>query len=123
MSSHAFSDGSPAVPLAVPGVVERVIVVGAGMAGLTVANALLTAGVECVVVEARDRIGGRLHTVDVDGHPADLGGAWIHHPHTANTATPRTTCWPSGSTLRESRGSSTRPARGSPAPTWERAAG
>jgi monoamine oxidase len=33
-----------------------------------------------VVVEARDRIGGRLETVEVDGHVADLGGAWIHHP-------------------------------------------
>ncbi len=56
------------------------IVVGAGIAGLTVANALTTSGVDCVVVEARDRIGGRLHTVEVDGHVADLGGAWIHHP-------------------------------------------
>jgi monoamine oxidase len=59
---------------------ERVIIIGAGIAGLTVANALTAAGVECVVVEARDRIGGRLHTVEVDGHVADLGGAWIHHP-------------------------------------------
>ena len=56
------------------------IVVGAGIAGLTVANALTASGVDCVVVEARHRIGGRLHTVEVDGHVADLGGAWIHHP-------------------------------------------
>jgi polyamine oxidase len=45
--------------------IERVVVVGAGITGLTVANAVTHAGVECVVVEARDRIGGRLHTVDL----------------------------------------------------------
>lgn len=76
----AFNDGSSGVLGQVPGDVGRVLVVGAGIAGLTVANALTTAGVDCVVLEARDRIGGRLDTVDVAGHPADLGGAWIHHP-------------------------------------------
>jgi polyamine oxidase len=57
-----------------------VIVVGAGIAGLTVANALAHAGTECVVLEARDRIGGRLHTADPAGSPVDLGGSWIHMP-------------------------------------------
>ena len=80
MPIRAFDDGSEAVPTPLPGDTGRVIVVGAGITGLTVANALTTAGVDCVVVEARDRIGGRLHTVEVDGHVADLGGAWIHHP-------------------------------------------
>jgi polyamine oxidase len=56
------------------------VVVGAGIAGLTVANALAHAGVECVVLEARDRIGGRLHTIDLAGAPVDMGGSWIHHP-------------------------------------------
>ncbi len=56
------------------------MVVGAGIAGLTVANALVHGGVECVVLEARDRIGGRLHTVDLAGWPVDLGGSWIHTP-------------------------------------------
>ncbi|MBO0841820.1 MAG: FAD-dependent oxidoreductase [Nocardioides sp.] len=80
MPTRAFDGGSPDVPAAVDGEPTRVIVVGAGIAGLTAANALTTAGVECVVVEARERIGGRLRTVEVDGHVADLGGAWIHHP-------------------------------------------
>jgi monoamine oxidase len=57
-----------------------VVVVGAGIAGLTVANALAHGAVECVVLEARDRIGGRLHTVDLAGSPVDLGGSWIHTP-------------------------------------------
>ncbi len=60
--------------------VGRVVVIGAGIAGLTVARRLTEAGVDCVVLEARDRIGGRLHTVQRGGHPLDLGGSWIHHP-------------------------------------------
>jgi monoamine oxidase len=60
--------------------VGRVIVIGAGIAGLTVANALTRSGVDCVVLEARDRTGGRLHTVDLDGSLVDLGASWIHHP-------------------------------------------
>jgi polyamine oxidase len=75
-----FDDGGTDVPGGVAGPVERVIVVGAGMSGLTVANALTQAGVECVVLEARDRVGGRLHTVDVGGGPVDMGGSWIQMP-------------------------------------------
>ena len=75
-----FDDRGTDVPGGVTRPVERVLVVGAGMAGLTVANALSHAGVDCVVLEARDRIGGRLHTVDLSGCPIDLGGSWIHMP-------------------------------------------
>ncbi len=75
-----FDDGSDAVPGDVVRPVRRVLVMGAGIAGLTVANALSHAGVECVVLEARDRVGGRLHTVDLGGSPVDLGGSWLHHP-------------------------------------------
>jgi monoamine oxidase len=75
-----FDDGSSEVPGGVAGPVRRVLVVGAGIAGLTVANALHQAGVECTVLEARRRVGGRLHTVDVAGSPVDLGGSWLHHP-------------------------------------------
>ena len=54
--------------------------VGAGISGLTAANALTDAEVDCVVLEARDRLGGRLHTIDLAGVPIDMGGSWIHHP-------------------------------------------
>ncbi|WP_284704229.1 flavin monoamine oxidase family protein [Nocardioides bruguierae] len=80
MPTQMFDDGTDSVPETVAGDVGRVVVIGAGIAGLTCANALLTAGVDVVLVEARDRVGGRLRTVDVDGHPADLGGSWVHHP-------------------------------------------
>ena len=55
-----------------------VIVVGAGLAGLAAAGVLADAGVEVVVLEARDRVGGRVegaHTVD--GTPIELGGQWL----------------------------------------------
>ncbi|MDR6905279.1 putative NAD/FAD-dependent oxidoreductase [Agromyces sp. 3263] len=51
--------------LAEPG--ERVAVVGAGMAGLTAAAELVDAGFEVVVLEARNRVGGRVWSVDADG--------------------------------------------------------
>jgi monoamine oxidase len=80
MAAEDFDDGTTDVPRGVAAPVKRVLVVGAGIAGLTAANALTHAGIECVVLEARDRIGGRLHTVDVGGSPVDLGGSWIHMP-------------------------------------------
>ena len=81
LTAESFDDGQAGVPAGVSGPVERVVVIGAGIAGLTVANALTThGGVECVVLEARDRIGGRLHTVNLAGSMVDLGGSWIHTP-------------------------------------------
>ena len=58
----------------------RVIVIGAGVSGLTCAAFLRDAGVDVSVVEARDRVGGRVWTGHVGGHDVDLGGAWIHGP-------------------------------------------
>jgi monoamine oxidase len=56
----------------------HVVVVGAGMAGLTAARVLHDAGISVEVLEARDRIGGRTWTADVGPATLDLGGAWIH---------------------------------------------
>jgi polyamine oxidase len=75
-----YDDGSSAIPGGIEGEPERVIVVGAGWAGLTAANALRNAGIDHVVLEGRDRIGGRAHTVDLGGIPVDLGCSWIHDP-------------------------------------------
>ncbi|MFM8519580.1 MAG: flavin monoamine oxidase family protein, partial [Solirubrobacterales bacterium] len=57
---------------------RRVVVVGAGMAGLGAARMLLDRGFEVRVIEARDRIGGRVHTVGRFGAEIDLGASWIH---------------------------------------------
>ncbi|HYH62231.1 MAG TPA: FAD-dependent oxidoreductase, partial [Solirubrobacterales bacterium] len=76
----AFDDGNTDVPGEVKRDLERVVIIGAGWAGLTVANALRTAGVDHVVLEARDRVGGRARTVDLGGLPMDLGCSWIHQP-------------------------------------------
>lgn len=80
MALGRFDGGDAAVPGGVDGPVSRVVVVGAGIAGLTTAHALERAGVECVVLEARSRLGGRLHSAEVAGCRVDLGGSWLHHP-------------------------------------------
>ncbi len=62
----------------VPGPDADVVVVGAGVAGLAAARALVQGGRSVTVLEARDRIGGRTWTDDALGVPVDLGASWIH---------------------------------------------
>ncbi len=59
---------------------EQIVVIGAGIAGLTAGGLLLEAGHEVVVLEARDRVGGRLDTVQPDGWPIPIerGASWVH---------------------------------------------
>lgn len=55
-----------------------VVIVGAGLAGLAAARRLAAAGKDVLVLEARDRVGGRTYTRPAnDGTPLDLGGQWI----------------------------------------------
>lgn len=53
------------------------IVIGAGLSGLVCARRLAAAGRDVVVLEARDRVGGRLHGGQLAGATVDLGGQWM----------------------------------------------
>src|SRR3954453_22069822 len=78
-SSPARTDDRPD-----PTARRRVVVVGAGLAGLTTALDLTAAGWDVVVLEARDRVGGRVHTVRQPFSPglhAEAGGESIDDDH------------------------------------------
>jgi monoamine oxidase len=55
-----------------------VIIVGAGMAGLTAARALGEGGLRVLILEARDTVGGRIMTRHVDGEALELGAEFVH---------------------------------------------
>jgi monoamine oxidase len=72
----ASHDLSPASGAADPKQ-RRVLVIGAGVAGLATAAELKSLGFEVLVIESRDRIGGRVWTANLGGQPVDLGAQWI----------------------------------------------
>jgi monoamine oxidase len=57
---------------------RSVIIIGAGAAGLAAARDLSRAGYEVVVIEARDRIGGRVFTIPAPIVPIELGAEFVH---------------------------------------------
>jgi phytoene dehydrogenase-like protein len=62
-----------------PGSRPHVCVVGAGVSGLRCADLLLQHGFDVTILEARERIGGRLHQVKLSsGQVVDAGANWIH---------------------------------------------
>ena len=55
------------------------VIVGGGAAGIAAGRRLKNAGVKCLIVEARPRLGGRAWTItDPSGFPIDLGCGWLH---------------------------------------------
>jgi len=55
-----------------------VVIIGAGISGLSAGESLRQMGYDVVILEARDRIGGRIWTDNSTGTPLDLGASWIH---------------------------------------------
>jgi monoamine oxidase len=64
-----------------------VIIIGGGLAGLAAGHELTQAGHGVLLIEARDRLGGRVHTSHVPGfpHPVELGPEWIDRSSTIAT--------------------------------------
>lgn len=56
---------------------KSVVIIGAGAAGIAAAVKLIKNGFQNVIIlEANDRIGGRIHTIDFGGSKIDLGAQW-----------------------------------------------
>jgi monoamine oxidase len=93
-----------------------VVVIGGGLAGLTAARHLHDSGRRVIVLEARDRLGGRTWTGTLPGMAIEVewGGTWVHPDSQANVAdairayglrmnpptSPATFAWSTGGTLR-----------------------
>lgn len=78
MTGSAEDSGSKGVELTMPGGGSPdVVVVGAGISGLYAARKLSERGVKVLVVEARDRVGGRTWSTRLGNGTFDLGGQWI----------------------------------------------
>jgi phytoene dehydrogenase-like protein len=66
-----------------------VVVVGGGFAGVTAARECALRGRSTLLLEARDRLGGRTWSEEWEGWPIEYGGAWVHwhQPHTFSELT------------------------------------
>ncbi|KAL4866475.1 hypothetical protein BDV12DRAFT_187433 [Aspergillus spectabilis] len=57
---------------------RHVGIIGAGFAGLRCAEVLIAGGAQVTILEARDRLGGRVHQTNFHGRMVDMGPNWIH---------------------------------------------
>jgi monoamine oxidase len=58
--------------------IRGLVIVGGGAAGVGAAQEAHARGIDALIVEASDRLGGRAHTIDWRGHKLDLGCGWLH---------------------------------------------
>ena len=81
MGSSPLKDSLVLLFSSPPGYTSRsvdVVVIGGGFAGITAARDLKHRGLNVLLLEARDRLGGRTWFKEVNGFHVELGGTWIH---------------------------------------------
>lgn len=69
---------SPPTNISSEDVVYDVVVIGAGYCGLTAARNAALEGLKVLLLEGRDRIGGRSWSSNIGGYPFEMGGTWVH---------------------------------------------
>ncbi|KAL7770880.1 hypothetical protein CFE70_000819 [Pyrenophora teres f. teres 0-1] len=69
---------SPSSNISSVDTVYDVVVIGAGYSGLTAARNMAVGGLKVLLLEGRDRIGGRSWSSNIDGYPFEMGGTWVH---------------------------------------------
>lgn len=79
-SAATAAAAAPAAPgrARAAGVDHDVIVLGGGFAGVTAARDCVKNGYQTLLIEARDRLGGRTWTKAFAGHQVEMGGTWVH---------------------------------------------
>ena len=65
-----------------------VVVIGGGISGIAAARALSDASVKVILLESRNRLGGRVHTDYSFGCPVDMGASWLHGVCNENSLAP-----------------------------------
>ena len=75
----AAGDGDKDRPCKTLGCDYDVVVVGGGNAGAAAARDSMKNGYRTLLLEAKNRLGGRTLSTDFEGTPVELGGFWIHH--------------------------------------------
>ena len=58
--------------------VRGLVVIGGGAAGIGAATEAREKGIDCLILDAKDRLGGRAHSIDWNGYRLDLGCTWMH---------------------------------------------
>lgn len=69
---------SPPTNISSSEVLYDVVVIGAGYCGLTAARNAALEGLRVLLLEGRDRIGGRSWSSNIGGYPFEMGGTWVH---------------------------------------------
>ncbi|WP_369769705.1 flavin monoamine oxidase family protein [Flavobacterium sp. WC2416] len=60
---------------------KKIIILGAGLSGLLTAYRLQNKGFEIEIIEARERVGGRIHTINTDTAQVEMGATWFNAIH------------------------------------------